>query len=370
MKKTAFLIRLLSILITASISAQAQKILTGPLPGNAPNQNVLASLSSLPEADALLYFNPQRILNEAAPRLMAEKDLAEMRKSFEELKKNVGVDPAKVEYLVIATRFRKPAADLSFAPPEFLVVAGGDFSADSLLTLAKLAAGEKLRDEKYGSKTLGVMTIDPIVKEAEKNPILRAYSEIGIVGLNQTTIAVGSIPYLKAAIDAGAGNGRITTANLNSLLRDPTVLISAAGSPWSSFSKSFGLRGTEANARAPRCDTQLGDFYASVTMDSTNFLLRGSMNADNPDTAKIFTNLISGLMRQASSIPDVSVQSALKSVSITADENDVVVRADVPQQVVLDFIKKQSMQKKPEPAADKPVTPVKKQPVRRKRKRA
>jgi hypothetical protein len=369
-KKTAFLIPLLSILVLASISAQAQKILTGPSPSNTPNQNVLASLGSLPDADALLYFNPQRILKEAAPRLMAEKDLAELRKGFEEIKKNVGVDPTKVEYLVIATRFRKPAADLSFVPPEFLVVAGGDFSADSLLSLAKLAAGDKLRDEKHGNKTLGIMTIDPILKEAEKNPILRAYSEIGIVGLNQTTIAVGSIPYLKAAVDASEGTGRITTENLNSLLRDPTVLISAAGSPWSSFSKSFGLRGTEANARAPRCDSQLGDFYASVTMDSTNFLLRGSMNADNPDTAKIFTNLISGLIRQASSMADPSAQSALKSVSITAEENDVVVRADIKQQVVIDFIKKQSMQKKAEPAAEKTTTPVKRQPVRRKRKRA
>jgi hypothetical protein len=369
-KKTAFLIPLLSILLTASISAHAQKILTGPLPTNAPNQNVLASLGSLPEADALLYVNPQRLLNEAAPRLMPEKDLADMRKGFEELKKNIGVDPTKIEYLVIATRFSKPSADLSFRPPEFLLVAGGDFSAESLLTLAKLAAGEKLRDEKYGNKTLGVMTIDPILKEAEKNPILRAYSELGIVGLNQTTIAVGSIPYLKAAVDAGEGNGRITPANLNSLLRDPTVLISAAGSPWSSFSKSFGLRGTEANARAARCDTRLGDFYGSVTMDSTNFLLRGSMNADNPDTAKIFANLISGFVRQASSFADPSAQSAFKSVSITAEENDVVVRADIPQQVVVDFIKKQSAPKKPEPAADKPATPAKKQPVRRKRKRA
>ena len=368
MKKTAFLILLLSILGIASTSGQAQKILTGPSPHTAPNQNVLAALSSLPEADALLYFNAQRILNEAAPRLMAEKDLAEMRKGFEEIKKNIGVDPSKVEYLVIATRFRKPAADLSFSAPEFLMVAGGDFSADSLLTLARLAAQDKLRDEKYGNKTLGVMTIDPIVKEAEKNPILRAYSELGIVGLNQTTIAVGSIPYLKAAVDAAEGNGRITAANLNSLMRDPTVLISAAGSPWSSFSKSFGLRGTEANARAPRCDSQLGDFYASITMDSTNFLVRGSMNADNPDTAKIFTTIISGFVRQASSMADASAQSALKSVSLTAEENDVVVRADIPQQVVIDYIKKQSMEKKSEPSAAK--APVKKQPVRRKRKRA
>jgi len=57
---------------------------------------------------------------------------------------------------------------------------------------------------------------------------------------------------LKAAIDAEEGNKRISSESLNSLLRDPSALISMAGSPLTSFSKALGLLGTEANARAPR----------------------------------------------------------------------------------------------------------------------
>ena len=96
-----------------------------------------------------------------------------------------------------------------------------------------------------------------------------------MVALNANTIAVGTPGYLRAAIDAGDGKERISPESLNSLVRDPNALISFAGTPWHSFAKSFGMLGTETNARAPRCDTKIGDFYAALTMDATNFMLRG-----------------------------------------------------------------------------------------------
>jgi hypothetical protein len=367
-KQIPLLLLLITLLFTTSSAVSAQEALRAT---TSPNQAVLSSLSTLPEADVLVYVNPPRILNEAVPKFMPEKDVAQMRTAFEDIRKNVGVDPSKVEYIVIASRFRKPAANLSFVPPEFMVVAGGDFSADSLLSLARMASGGKLRDEKYGSKTLSLMIIDPIVKEAEKNPLLKSFTEIGIVSLTANTIAVGSPAYLRAAIDAGDGTGRISTTSLNSLLRDPNALVSAAGSPWTSFSKTFGLRGTETTAREPRCDSQLGDFYVGLTMDAANFMLRGYMHADNPDTAKIINNLLSGLMAHAASVPDKTAQAALKTISFRAEENEVVLHADIPQQMAMDFIKQMTQPaKKEEPATStKPTTPAKKRtPVRRKKR--
>jgi len=219
---------------------------------SALSQTVPGSLAALPEADTLIFINSRRILNEAALRLMPEKALADMRKTFAEMKQFAGVDPSNVDYIVVAVRFRKPTAELTFMLPEFMAVASGDFSSDSMMVLAKMASEGKLRDEKYGAKTLGLMTIGPIAKEAEKNPILKSFSEEAVVPLNATTIAVGSTAYLKAAIDAEEGNKRISSESLNSLLRDPSALISMAGSPLTSFSKALGLLGTEANARAPR----------------------------------------------------------------------------------------------------------------------
>ncbi len=336
----------------------------------ASNQTVLAALANLPEADTLIYINSQRIVNEAIPRLAPEKNLADMRKTMADIKQFSGVDPGRVDYVIIAIRFRKPNSDLSFLPPEFLAVSSGDFSADSLIGLARIASGGRLRDEKYGNSTLGLITIDPIAKEAEKNPLLKSFSEIGVAPLNATTIAVGTTSYLKAAVDAadGEGHGRITSESLNALLRDPNALVSIAGSPLTSFSKSFGLLGTEANPRTPRCDSKFGDFYAALTMDAANFMLRGALHADNPDTARILNALIGALMRQATSaVTDKNAQSALQNISIDAVENEVVLSADFPQQMVLDLIKEQMKPKQEPPAsAAKPTRkPIKKRRPRK-----
>ena len=361
MKKTILQLLALVVLLLATTTGSWGQT---PLP---------SSLASLPEADTLIYINTQRILNEVAPRVLPEKELSEMRKAFADAKQQAGVDPSKVDYVVIAVRFRKPTADLSFMPPDFLAVASGDFSADSLIVLARMAAGDKLRDESYSSKTLGLVTIDPIAEEAKKNPMLKSFSEVGIVPLNPTTIAVGTTSYLKAAVDASDGHGRISTESLNSLLRDPNVLVSIAGSPLTSFTKSFGFLGTEANARPSRCDTKFGDFYAAITMDATNFMLRGALNADNPDTAKIIHNLVGGLLRQViSSVPDKTAQAVLSNISITPEEHEIVLRGNISQQTVINFIKEQMTPKQAvsTSAAARPVVaqPAVKKPVRKRRR--
>jgi hypothetical protein len=295
---------------------------------------------------------------------MPAKDVAEMRKGFEAAKQMAGVDPSKVDFIVLAVRVRKPTDNLNFQPPEIMAVASGDFSADALIVLARMASHGKLRDEKYGTKTLGLMTIDPIVKEAEKNPILKSFTEVGIVTLSPNSIAVGSPSYLRAAVDAGEGRERISTETLNSLVRDPGVLVSIAGRPWHAFAKTFGMQGTETKARTPRCDSRIGDFYAALTMDATNFMLRGAVNEDNPDTAKIFSNLFSGLLRYASSnVKDPMIQSLTNNFVIAAEGEEVIVRADVPQQMVINMIQKaMAPPKKVEtsaPAAPKPPVPRK-----------
>lgn len=331
-------------------------------------QTPSAALASLPEADALIYVNPQRILNEAAPRVMTPADVTKMRASFADLKKSIGVDPATVEYLVIAIRFNKPAGDLNFVAPDLMAVVGGDFSSDSLLTLGQLSLQDKVRVEKYGSKSITVMKVDPIAAQAEKNPILKPYVELGAVPLSANSLAIGNLRYLKAAVDAAEGNGRISAATLESIFRDPNVLLAVSGAPLAAFAKSFGFFGLENTSRASHCDTPFGNFYAAVTMNGNGFSLRGAMNADNPDTAKILNNLLSGLMQQGiSSVPDKQAQAILQTLKMTTRENEIVWEADIPENVVADFIR--STPKTTEAAASKPAPTTPKRPVRKKRTR-
>ncbi|HKP45211.1 MAG TPA: hypothetical protein VJT50_01310 [Pyrinomonadaceae bacterium] len=336
-----------------------------PLATASRSAQIVSALASLPEADTIIYVNPQRILNDVVPKLMPAKDVEEMRKGFEAAKNMAGVDPTKIEYIVIAVRFKKPTANLDFQPPEFLAIASGDFSADALITLARAASQGKLRDEKYGARTLGLMTIDPVAKMAETNPFLKSFTEVGLASLAGNTIAAGTPGYLRAAMDAADGKERINVETLNSLVRDPNALISIAGTPWHSFAKSFGMLGVEGRDRAARCDSKIGDFYAALTMDATNFMLRGAMNEDNPDTAKIVSRLFSTLLAGAgSSIKDAEAQSLLKSIAITADGDEVRLSADVPQQTVIEFIQQQTKK----PAAN--TSEEQKQPMKAKTRRS
>jgi hypothetical protein len=332
------------------------------------NQDIAASLSTLPEADILIYLNPRRILNDAVPRVVPPADVAGMRKAFEDIKKDVGVDPAQLDYIVIALRFRKPAADLSFMPPEVIAVVSGDMSADSLMTVAQLALKEKVREEMHGARKIAITKIDPLVAAAEKNPLLKSFTEIGFTPLTTNTIAVGNVAYLKAALDAADGTGRIANAAITSLVRDPNALLSATGSPLAAFAKSFGLLGTQETSREPRCETTFGNFYAAVTMDGNAFNVRGAMNADNPDTAKIINGLLSGLLQQASSLLPPKERTVLDGLTLTNNESEVVISGSIPEATVAELIKQQTTTTtvpSTSTPAKKKVVPRKRRPVKR-----
>ncbi len=344
------LVFLVFTVVVLSVVAQGQNSSKSIAPSHVLTASQMnAVLSALPEADALIYVNPKRILNDAAPKIMSEADIAKMRQQFTDLKQSAGVDPSTIDFLIVAIRFRKPSADLTFQAPEVLVVSSGDFSAESLLTMARLAFQERVREEKYGSKSLSITTIEDVAKEAEKNPLLKSFTEIGLVSLNTNTIASGSVSYVKAAIDAMDGRERISQDTLNSLLRDTNALVSVAGSPWTSFGKSFGLMGIEGSPRTAKCDTRLGEFYAALTTDGNNFKLQGALNADNPDTAKIINNLLLGLMK---SVPSEGADakafpSLLKKINISPKDNEVVLQADFPTQMVADFVREKMKPKPP-----------------------
>ena len=326
-------------------------------------QNAQVALSSLPEADVLIYASPQRILSDAAPRVIAPAEITKMRAAFADIKKSIGVDPATIEYLVIAVRFHKPASDLSFVAPDVMAVLGGDFSSDSLMTLGQLYLQDKLRVEKHGTKSISVMKVDEIARQAAKNAVFKPYVELGAVPLSANSLAIGNLRYIKSAVDAAEGTARINPVAIQSLMRDPNALIAAQGAPIAALARSLGLLGLENTTRESSCSTDLGNFYAAVTMNGTSFSLRGAMHADNPDTARIIYGLLSGLMQQGiSAVPDKNAQMILQSLKMTAKDSEIVWEADIPEKTVADFMK-------PSPPAAKTeaTKPAPRRPVRKKR---
>ena len=100
-------------------------------------------------------------------------------------------------------------------------------------------------------------------------------------------------------------------------------------------------------------------------MSGTNFNVRGAMNADNPDTAKIISNLLATVMQQGiNAVPDKEAQTILQTIKMTPKESEIVWEADIPETAVANLFKPS-----PKVSGDKPAATPKRTPVRRKRNR-
>jgi hypothetical protein len=159
------------------------------------------------------------------------------------------------------------------------------------------------------------------------------------VPLSANSLAIGNLRYLKSAIDAAEGNGRISAAHSSRCCEIRTC--SSLRQAHRSLRLQRALACSDSKTlRASRVAIRrFGNFYSAVTMTGTNFSLRGAMNADNPDTAKIINNLLSGLMQQGiSAVPDKTRKRFCRDLKMTARENEIVWEADIPEKVVADFI--------------------------------
>jgi len=105
-------------------------------------------------------------------------------------------------------------------------------------------------------------------------------------------------------------------------------------------------------------------------MEGTNFNLRGAMNTDNPDTAKIINGLLASVLQPAiDSIPDKDAQAVLRGIKMTPKENEIVWEADVPEQVVATMLREQT-QAKPSPQTEaKPTETSTKKPITKPKRR-
>src|SRR5437867_2298361 len=96
--------------LALSANVVAQNVLTTATNSSA-SQAIVSSLSNLPDADELIYISPHRVLTEAAPRVLPDADLTKLRAHLSDMKKETGIDPANIDFIVFQARFKKPTAE-------------------------------------------------------------------------------------------------------------------------------------------------------------------------------------------------------------------------------------------------------------------
>ncbi|MGA9768235.1 MAG: hypothetical protein WBV94_04290 [Blastocatellia bacterium] len=318
------------------------------------------ALSNLPESDAIAYINLRRILSDVLPHVMTEKQLAEMKAEMDKLRQSTGIDPYGIENAVLTMRLGKSATG---APaPEFLLVVRGSFNADALLALMRIGLKGKYKEEKYGSKTLTTLNLSETLmpggdKEIFSLPV--KLSEVSVGALDSGTIALGSLDYLKAGIDAQKGE-KVIKPELTALAsRDPNSLFSIAGIIPPGLLGNLLPKEMGGNDELNKLIAGIDQIYLSIGLDTTDYTLLLTIRTGSAEHANTLMGLAQmGVQSIGSSSKDKPLKELLKGLEITTQDAEVQLRTRVPQTVVTELARSMAATTKQATAAA-PSTPAK-----------
>jgi|GEM_PF-1124098 len=345
---------------------------------------VRQAVSRFPDAQAVLYFNANRIVNEAMPRVMPR---AEYQKMVDEAKQ-VGVDVRGLDYAVIGVRLAPQGQ--GGGQPEVAAMVRGSFNANALLTLARTLVGEqaKAREETYGSRTLLIFELPK--KEQTKGgtgsgtgdstgtsggtgtgggtgdgtggvpggDMMPSLSEVAAVALDANTLVVGVPSYVKAAVDVESGTGGLKSSLVDLAARDRFALMSLTADLPADLPDYLQKFGVGANDEVRRVLGWLKSLSFSTGMEGTNFTTKVAVLTSAPEHASTLDGMLqfgltaaeAALRSELAKSKDPSkirpALSALQSLTRSAQGSTLEVGIAVPQATVAEMIRKEMSQKK------------------------
>ena len=353
-------------------------------------QDARAHLTNFPDSQVVMYVNSQRIFNEALPRVIPQ---AELDKMFADALKEAKFDMRSIHFVAAGARFKEPTSLKT--PPDFIVMVKGDFNADGLLSMARMALNEDGMSEDYKGRTL---TIFKMKKKAQpppppadgagsgpaKPPSDFPFSELAAVSFDANTLVVGIPAYVRAAVDAAAGDqqGRLRADLLDLVTRNPDNLLSFAGDIPASMLDMLKSAGAPQNEEIKRVVASLRQVQLAVQMTAEDFGLQSIVRTDTAESANSLNGLVSmglgmvkmGIEGELQKVPASKAREreamqaaldAIGSVRNTATDNEVLVNISVPQAKIATFVQQAMARRKAAPAKN----PVKRRGPRRRARR-
>lgn len=326
-------------------------------------QDARGTLTNFPESQAILYINARRLVNEAAPAVVPAEAL---NKALADAKQFIDLNG--LDYVIAGARLKGPVSLKQL--PEMLLIVRGNFSADGLLSAARMAGQGMYAQETYGGKTLNVFTLNKPQATAEGGgqPAKKGFpvDQIAAVALDANTLAVGIPAYLRDAIDAGAGGdrARLKPELVDLALRDANTLVSLVTDVPSGMSQHLRGFGMPPNAEAERLIDALRQVQLSVNMQPGTFGVQSILRMDSAESASTLSGLVSmganvakgeiakeaGKQTSSGQADMAALLSVFETLTNTARDNEVVLGLTFQQAGLADVIKRQMASKKPETA--------------------
>jgi len=257
-------------------------------------QDARSTLTNFPESQAVLYINARRVINEAVPSVvpqeMLDKALADVRQVV-----NLG----DIDYLIAGARLKgEPSAKQL---PEFLLIVRGSFSAEAMLSGARMMGQGMYAQETHGGRTLSVFTLNKPSPPAAEQPSGDKprqnfpIDQIAATALDANTLAIGIPSYLRDAIDASTGGGqqaRLKPELIDLALRDTNTLVSLVAEMPASASQYARSLGAPPNAEMERMLDAVRQVQLSVNMLPATFGLQSIIRMDGSEQAQALSGLV------------------------------------------------------------------------------
>jgi hypothetical protein len=327
------------------------------------------ALSSFPDSQAVLFVNARRITTEALPRLLPKADYDKLIAQ----PRQFGFDVRDIDYIAVGARFADPSQPSGI--PEVLIVVRGRISADALLTAARFAASMQNltpTEENYHGKPIQVFDLTRLGGggagangEAPKPPPL-PFKEVAAVALDDNTLVIGIPAYVRAAVDASHGQGRLKPSLVELASRDPHALWSLTTELPPNLAQYAQRMGVPKNEEAERIIGWLKQINLSNGMDALNFTVRASVLADRPDHASAISGLVKMGMTALQTTAENEIERkrqkpaearqaqialrAIRTFTNRVDGSTVMLGASFPQSAVAEIVRKEFIGKPAAPA--------------------
>lgn len=308
----------------------------------------------LPDSDAIVMVDLQKVLEEMLPRLFANRPdkMAEINAHLDQIKAKTGMDVRTFQQLAAGIRFvpvvGKPTTVKS------VVLARGTFNASGLVAAARIAANGKMRDVDYHGKKITVISIADLKTRASNatgsvpgnvpggsiatkiiNQLIDGQSgELAVVAVDQNTLALGDLERVQNALD-GKRTSAATTAMIALAQRTPGAVVGLAGNMPADLSKRLdvGIDQISKNLDSIR------QAYGAVTYNTESYQLLVGAKTGTPATAEDLRDSVEGLKiiggMFIGQIRDESksklAQRGLDNLKVTQSGNEVQLQLAVSQ---------------------------------------
>lgn len=350
-------------------------------------QDARTTLTNLPDSNAVLYINARRLINEAAPSFVPPEVL---NKALADAKQFIDLNG--LEYVIASARLKgEPSAKQL---PEFLLIVRGSFSAEALLSGARMMGQGMYAQETHGAKMIDVFTLNKPAqpgaeqpgdggKPAQKFPI----DQIAATALDANTLAIGIPSYIRDAIDASGGGGqqsRLKPELVDLALRDTNTVVSLVAEMPASASQYVRAFGAPPNAEMERMLDAVRQVQLSWGMIPSAFGVQSIIRMDGSEQAQALSGLVNigagfvkgeitkDLQKKSGGEREdmAALLRVLETLTNATRDNEVVLGLTFQQAEWAEIIKRQMAPKKQVNALAPPAPAAKKVAPRRSRGRA